>query len=252
MPPKKKKTTIEFSDDEPSDTEQEISKGKEEAHIREREFLEKHKTDDDEELLEKYQNFVKKDKYYKKFFGKKAPLLEYIKNRQAHYNELKILEGKLYAEKREKQFFKDHATDKPEELLNNYKKFAKEDEYYKIIFKFKGDNTFENPPTIDYIKKSKEYYKRYELSERQEAKERNFLKALKDEKNPYLILSKFQEYVNTDETLKAKFTGKKLTVVYVKYLINKYFKEKGEEKNYKENITLTNILKSLNLIFYIY
>ena len=88
------------------------------------------------------------------------------------------------------------------------------------------DDTFETPPTIEYIKERKEYYKRYELKNDEETREKNFLRALKDEKDSYIILEKFQQYVNKDEILQAKFKGKKITIVYVKYLINKYFQEK--------------------------
>ena len=246
MPPKKK-TTIVFSDEETSDIEdEEFKKGKDDAHKRERDFLEENKKFKDDALLDKYKKFAKKDKYYKKFFGKKSPTLEYIENRQKYYNDLKILEDKPEAEKREKEFLKEHKKDKQDELFLNYNKFASEDPYYKVIFNLKDDNTFGNPPTIEYIKKRKEYYERYELQDDQEARERNFLKALKDEKDSYIILKKFQEYVNTDEILQAKFKGKKLTVVYVKYLINKYFEEKEIKKDNKENKTLTNILKNLN------
>ena len=64
------------------------------------------------------------------------------------------------------------------------------------------------------------------------------------EKNSYELLNKFQEYVNKDEVLKNKFKGKKLTVTYVKYLINKYFKDEDKVRDFKENRTITNILKN--------
>ena len=245
MPPKKK-TTIVFSDEETSDIDkEEFQKGKDDAFKREREFLEENKKFKDDALLDKYKKFAKKDKYYKKIFGKKSPTLEYIQRRQKYYDDLKILEDKPEAEKREKEFLKEHKKDKEADLLDNYKNFASKDPYYKFLFNLKEDNTFEEVPTIEYLKKRKEYYKRYELQDDQEARERNFLKALKDEKDTYIILKKFQEYVNKDEILQAKFKGKKFTVVYVKYLINKYFEEKEIKKDNKENKTLTNILKNL-------
>jgi len=246
MPPKKK-TTIVFSDEETSDVEEkDFEKGKDDAHKREREFLEENKKFKDDVLLDKYAKFASKDKYYKKIFKKKSPTLEYIKERKKYYDELRILEDKPEAEKREKEFLNQHIKDKNVDLLDNYNKFALEDPYYKLIFKLKDDNTFENPPTLEYIKQRKKYYKRYELEENQEARERNFLKAFKYEKDAYVVLKKFQEYINKDEILQAKFKGKKLTAQYVKILINKYFNEKEAKKNIKENRFLVNTLKNLN------
>jgi len=70
MPPKKK-TTIVFSDEETSDIEEEeFEKGKDDAHKRERDFLEENKNLKDNALLNKYEKFAKKDKYYKKIFKK--------------------------------------------------------------------------------------------------------------------------------------------------------------------------------------
>ena len=134
MPPKKK-TTIVFSDEETSDIDkEEFQKGKDDAFKREREFLEENKKFKDDALLDKYKKFAKKDKYYKKIFGKKSPTLEYIQRRQKYYDDLKILEDKPEAEKREKEFLKEHKKDKEADLLDNYKNFASKDPYYKFLF----------------------------------------------------------------------------------------------------------------------
>ena len=148
-------------------------------------------------------------------------------------------ENKLEAQKRESEFFKEHQGKNNDDILKLYIDFAKEDEYYKVLFKL-------NPPTVDYIKDKKNYYKKYEISDEEEIREKNFLRAMKDEKDPYIILQKFKEYVEKDDLLQMKFKNKKLTPVYVKYLINKYFKEEKEEKNIKENNEVSKMLKTLN------
>ena len=96
-------------------------------------------------------------------------------------------ENKLEAQKRESEFFKEHQGKNNDDILKLYIDFAKEDEYYKVLFKL-------NPPTVDYIKDKKNYYKKYEISDEEEIREKNFLRAMKDEKDPYIILQKFKLY----------------------------------------------------------
>ena len=152
----------------------------------------------------------------------------------------------LEAQKREKAFFDEHKEEKGDELLRNYIEFAKNDKYYKTIFGLDKDGNLLNTPSLEYIKRRQDYYKKYELSDEEESREKNFLRALKDEKNSDVLLNKFQEYVDTDEILQKKFMGKKITVAYVKYLIAKYFEKKETVKDVKENKFLVNILKTLN------
>ena len=89
-------------------------------------------------------------------------------------------DNKLQAQKRESEFFKEHQRENNDDILKLYIDFAMEDEYYKVLFRLE-------PPTVDYIKDKKNYYKKYEVSDEEEIREKNFLRAMKDEKDPYII-----------------------------------------------------------------
>jgi len=219
MPPKKR-TLREFAS-----KEKEEEKEKEEAEKRRDEFIKKNLYDSEDKLLDKYTDFFKSDPFYSQFMKKKNVIetgFPRVLDTQKKFQ-------KERAEDIERDFFITHKDDTNDVLLEEYQVFAYRDPYYKTIF------SEEKPPTLDYIEKQKNYYyRKFDIPKSESA--RDFFNALLTEKNPYVLKQKFKEYINRDdveEILKTKFRGKNLSVVGLRYKIEKYLNE-----NYAANIPI--------------
>ena len=217
----------------------------EDAQKRRDEFIKQNLYDSDDVLYEKYVDFFNNDKFYSQYADKKDAIIsgrEFVLSKQKELQRLEDKENKKKAEDREREFFIIHRADDDEDILEEYKIFAKKDKYYKNIF------TEENPPTLEYINSRKiYYYKKFDMSEIDSANE--FLLTLRKEKNPYVLKQKFIEYIDSedvDQIFKTKFKGTKLSPVGIKYIIEKYLRNtEGSSVDYKKKYADNKQLLSL-------
>jgi hypothetical protein len=217
----------------------------EDAQKRRDEFIKQNLYDSDDVLYEKYVDFFNNDKFYSQYADKKDAIIsgrEFVLSKQKELQRLEDKENKKKAEDREREFFIIHRADDDEDILEEYKIFAKRDKYYKNIF------TEENPPTLEYINSRKiYYYKKFDMSEIDSANE--FLLTLRKEKNPYVLKQKFMEYIDSedvDQIFKTKFKGTKLSPVGIKYIIEKYLRNtEGSSVDYKKKYADNKQLLSL-------
>jgi len=246
MPPKKR-TLREFTSKKKS--EEEKGESPEDAEIRRDEFIKNNLYDSEDELFKKYTGFFSSDPFYSQFTKRKNVIesgFPRVLENQKRFQKEEEKKIKKEAEDRERDFFTAHKDDKDDVFLEEYKIFAYNDPYYINIF------SEENPPTLDYIKKQKYYYyRKFDMPKLESTRE--FFKDLLTEKDPYVLKEKFKEYINRDdveEILKTKFRGKNLSVVGIRYKIEKYLKDfEGdiipieERKKYLEiQKTILNIL----------
>jgi hypothetical protein len=137
--------------------------------------------------------------------------------------------------------YKDIIEDKNGEhqtVLKEFINFINSDEDLKK--KFNNNN-----PSFDYIKEKIKQYKKYKLEDTEETKEKNFLTAYKYEKDPYILLTKFREFIDNDSALKVKFRARPITVQTIKLLINKYFKDENQEESENLNKLIITFFKKI-------
>ena len=217
----------------------------EDAQKRRDEFIKQNLYDSDDVLYEKYVDFFNNDKFYSQYADKKDAIIsgrEFVLSKQKELQRIEDKENKKKAEDREREFFIIHRVDDDEDILEEYKIFAKKDKYYKNMF------TEEKPPTLEYINSRKiYYYKKFDMSEIESANE--FLLTLRTEKNPYVLKQKFMDYIDSedvDQIFKTKFKGTKLSPVGIKYMIEKYLKDtEGSSVDYKKKYADNKQLLSL-------
>ena len=223
----------------------------EDAQKRRNEFIKKNLYDSEDELTKKYTDFFESDPFYVQHIKKKDAIksgIPRILQDQKEFQKEREKEIKKEAETRERDFFIKHKDDNDDVFLEKYKVFAYNDPYYKIIF------SKEKPPTLDYIKDKKYYYyRKFEMPQLESTRE--FFKELLTEKNPYILIKKFKEYLDredVDQILKMKFKGKELSPVGIRYKILKYLEDYGVDiplDEHKKYFEIQKIILNILLLY---